>query len=133
MMSPIAKALTKAEILAVTNYVTNIGAGKSITASPKVDSALLKAGEHLAKIGNWAQNIPPCFACHGPEGYGVGNHFPTLAGQHASYITNQIRSWQSGTRNNDPNNLMKVVAQRLSDKETKAISAYLNSLPPVKK
>jgi len=126
IMEPIAKALTKKESAAVSNYFVTLKTSSSN--SSKADSALLAQGKKIATIGNWANTIPACFACHGPGGTGVGEHFPALAGQHASYITKQIQAWKSGTRKNDANDLMKVIAVRMSDSEIMAVSAYLASL-----
>ncbi len=131
IMGPIAKALTTKQTSAVAAYFTNLKSASS--KSTKISASTLKLGEQLATIGNWSRNIPACSACHGRGGYGIGKHFPTLAGQHASYIKQQIQAWKSGTRKNDSNDLMKVVAQRLSKKEIKAVSAYFSSLPAVKK
>jgi len=32
---------------------------------------------------------------------GVGEHFPPLAGQPASYLVAQLNAWRDGTRSND--------------------------------
>lgn len=73
--------------------------------------------------------MPACVSCHGPGGKGIGAVFPALAGQHASYIKAQLEAWKNGTRRNDPNNLMKVVADRLTDEEVQAVSEYFATLP----
>ncbi|WP_197722102.1 c-type cytochrome [Sulfuriflexus mobilis] len=128
IMAPVAKALSKNEMTAVASYFARLPIPGGSSPSP-ADKALLKKGEHLAKNGNWDKNIPACFACHGPQAYGVGEHFPALAGQPTSYISQQIQAWKSGQRKNDPNQLMQGVAERLSEAETMAVSAYLASLP----
>ncbi len=131
IMEPIAKALTNKESIAVSNYLVKL---KPVASNTRItDTQLLTQGRQLATIGNWGNNIPACFACHGRSGYGVNEHFPALAGQHASYISQQIQAWKSGLRKNDPNDLMKVIAQRLSNTEIKAISTYLASLSANKK
>lgn len=73
--------------------------------------------------------MPACVSCHGPGGRGVGVNFPGLAGQHASYITSQIKAWQSDKRANDPNRLMDAVAERLTEEEVAAVAAYFASIP----
>lgn len=126
VMAPVAKALTAEESKAVSKYYsakTPVAGSK-----PKVSQSVLKTGKNLAEKGNWPKEIPACFACHGPGATGVAGTFPALAGQHASYITSQIQAWKSGQRSNDPDDLMKAVAERLSDAEIKAVSAYLSSL-----
>jgi thiosulfate dehydrogenase len=60
---------------------------------------------------------------------GVGSAFPALAGQHAGYLKTQLNAWRSGTRNNDPNQLMKGIAERLSEQQISAITEYYAALP----
>lgn len=130
IMAPIAGALNQQEMAEVAAYYArqtapNPSAGKG-------DQSLISKGEKLALRGNWDKTIPACVTCHGPGGKGVGSHFPTLAGQNARYIEQQIEAWKSGTRHNDPNQLMQVVAKRLSQSEAKAVAAYFASLIPEK-
>lgn len=126
VMTPIAKALTDKDIEAVASYYSQLPAPKVKVAT--TNPALLKKGKELVENGNWSKDIPACFACHGDGATGVGEHFPALAGQHASYIGQQINAWKSGLRQNDPNQLMKGIAERLSGDEIQAVSAYLASL-----
>jgi len=128
-MAPNASALSPSERKAVAEYFASLPA---VSQTPKISDSERKLGKALAVNGNWDKNIPACFSCHGSRAGGVPPHFPALAGQHASYITQQINAWKSGERSNDPNNLMKSVAERLSGKEVKAVSAYLASLPAPK-
>lgn len=127
IMAPIARALSDKEIKAVVTYFANMKPTPA-TSPSSADDKLMKAGKQLAEKGNWSNDVPACFTCHGVGGIGIGDHFPALAGQHASYIEKQIQSWQKGQRHNDPNQLMKSVAMRLSDAEIKAVSTYLASL-----
>ena len=128
IMQPIAKALSNAEIEAVAEYYAKQTAKVSAEQPKQPES--LQEGERLATRGAWDQTIPACMSCHGPGGNGVGTAFPALAGQHASYIQAQIQAWKSGQRKGDPNQLMEVVAQRLSDTQTEAVAAYFASLTP---
>ena len=126
IMVPIASALNQQDMAEVAAYYShqtapNPNAGKG-------DKSLVSTGEKLALRGNWDKTIPACVTCHGPGGKGVGSHFPALAGQSASYIEQQIQAWKSGTRHNDPNQLMQGVAKRLSPSEAKAVAAYFANL-----
>lgn len=125
VMKPIAAALSDADIAAVAAYYSAQQA--PATPAPKPDSA---EGEDLALRGDWDHDIPACVSCHGPGGKGVGGTFPALAGQHASYISAQIAAWKNGARHNDPNDLMKVIAERLREDQIDAVAAYFASLPP---
>jgi cytochrome c553 len=48
---------------------------------------------------------------------------PYLAGQYASYISNELRMWQSGLRKNSTDT-MGLVAKELTDQEIAAVAAY---------
>jgi cytochrome c553 len=127
IMDKIAKALTKKEIKAVTAYyAAQTPPSKQDKAT--ADSGIMEVGKDLAMNGNWPNDVPSCFACHGISAQGVGSTFPTLAGQHAKYIENQLQAWKSGQRHNDPNGLMEGIAKRLDHDQVMAVSAYLASL-----
>lgn len=89
----------------------------------------LARGEKLATSGDWEKYIVPCKSCHGPDNQGAGTHFPGIAGQHAGYIADQLYAWQKGTRDNDPQHLMLAIAERLDDKDIRAVSAWLSRQP----
>ena len=89
----------------------------------------LAHGEKLALEGDWDRYIVPCIKCHGPGNLGVGETFPKLAGQHAGYIATQLHAWQKGTRDNDPQHLMLAIAERLNDKDIRALSQWLSRQP----
>lgn len=127
LMSPIAKALSDEEVNALAVYFAKMSPPEPAAQSPD-NAELIQAGKMLAEQGNWPSNVPACVACHGADGGGIGEHFPALAGQHASYIEQQLNAWRNGQRSNDPNELMKGVALRLSDAEIKAVSAFFASL-----
>ncbi|WP_244988649.1 c-type cytochrome [Pseudomonas qingdaonensis] len=127
VMQPIASALTDSETRAVADYLGSLN-----IAVPGVDSdptrSNANAAEKLVKQGDWSRNIPSCVACHGMGTSGVGDSFPPLVGQPGSYIATQLDAWRSGTRKNDPNDLMGHIARSLSDSEIKDLSAYFASL-----
>ncbi|MCO5101356.1 MAG: cytochrome c4 [Burkholderiaceae bacterium] len=126
VMQPIAAALSDAERQAVAAYVAKLPhpAARKVD---RVDKAQ-GAGELLALRGAWDRNIPECVACHGPGGVGVGDHFPPLSGQPASYLSAQLDAWRTGTRKNDPDDLMGHIARSLTDAEVKAVAEYFEGL-----
>ena len=54
-----------------------------------------------------------CAACHGVDGNSVNPEWPSLAGQHADYIVDQIAAYKFGARQNA---LMSPQAALLSDR-----------------
>ena len=68
-------------------------------------------------------------SCHGPSGEGnLFAHFPKVSGQHSDYTKAQLKLYQSGTRQSDPNKIMRMIAGRMTDSEIEAVSSYLEGL-----
>ncbi|MFP4560825.1 MAG: c-type cytochrome [Thiohalorhabdus sp.] len=129
VMNPIAQGLSAEEIEAVAEYYGDMPAPESADSGTDASEEQLAGGEAIAERGLWDKGVPACTSCHGPDGQGVGDAFPAIAGQHAGYITSQIEAWQSGKRSNDPNRLMAEVAERMTEEEAEAAAAYFASLP----
>ena len=126
VMQPIANTLTAAQINDVADYYASLPAWKP-PANPVPDTAQSVRGAQIAQRGKWDMDMPACFACHGENGAGVAPHFPALAGLSANYTATQIKNWQTGARSNDPQGLMKAVADKLSADDIAAISVYLEN------
>lgn len=90
----------------------------------------LERGRELVLAGDWNVDLPSCFSCHGPLGWGVEETFPAIAGQHPAYTHSQLVAWKEGRRANSPLGLMHSVAQSLSEQDMRAVSDYLATLPP---
>lgn len=128
VMKPMASALSTKEMAAVSGYYARMDPP---TAAPGDSGEKATLGQAIAERGLWRKGVPACSSCHGPSSRGVGADFPALAGQHANYITAQIKAWQQDKRSNDPNGLMAAVADRLTEAEAEAAAAYFASLPAV--
>lgn len=98
--------------------------------APRVarDAELVKLGQAIYRGGILAKNVAACSACHGPNGAGMPTPFPRLAGQFAEYTATQLRAFRSGERANDPNRMMRAVADKLSDREITAVAEYISGL-----
>ena len=94
------------------------------------DPALLELGESIYKAGIASLNVAACSACHSPTGQGNPQAgFPALGGQHSEYTSNQLKSFRSGDRANDGNSMpMRIMSERLTDKEIEALSSYISGL-----
>lgn len=62
-----------------------------------------------------------CAACHGPDGNSVNPAWPSLAGQNAKYIVQQLEAFRSGARS-DP--LMTPQAKMLSEEDLHNLAVY---------
>lgn len=95
----------------------------------KADEASIALGETIYRGGDAERNIPACTGCHAPNGAGnPAARFPKLAGQHSTYIANQLRAFAAGERSNDPNNMMRDIASRLSNDEIESLAQYVSGL-----
>lgn len=134
VMMPIAKALSAADRAAVSAHyaalpVPAAAVPTAPAAAPRAALVPASVGATLATRGRWADKLPACEQCHGPDGRGVGPDFPALAGQSASYLSNQLTAWKAGTRPPGPMGLMAVVAKKLSEAEVGAVADHYASLP----
>ena len=127
-MQAIATALVPVERKAVAEFYAGLAAPK-IGEPNKADSKTIAIGADLADRGDWSNGLPGCGRCHGPAGQGVGNAFPSLAGQSAEYITSQLKAWKEGKRTSDPLHLMTGISSKLNDDQVAAVAAYYASLP----
>lgn len=127
-MQAFAQMLDDAQIAHVSAYYASLPPPASATPA-EADAALLEQGKRLALQGDWDRYIVPCKSCHGPDNQGAGPSFPGIAGQHAHYISAQLRAWQEGTRANDPLNLMAAIAKRMTAEDIRAVSAWLATQP----
>ena len=84
------------------------------------------AGKKLYLGGNKYTHVPACAGCHGPNGVGNGpGAIPSLRGQKPGYVTKALNDFKSSTRSNDRNEIMRNIAAKMSEKEIKAMAAFL--------
>jgi len=127
VMNAIATALTAQESADVAVYFASLQNGLPPVAGkgfPQGGHSLRQPDPTLRLIfvGDPGRGIPPCAACHGPDGQKVGA--PALRGQHAAYIERQLASFAQGGRQNDINEQMRTIAAELTPDEMHAIAAY---------
>ncbi|CAA0114903.1 Cytochrome c4 [Halioglobus japonicus] len=96
---------------------------------------LLALGQKIYRAGVPDRKVAACIACHSPTGKGNDPAgFPSLAGQHAQYVADQLRAYRKGYedpagRTNDGQAMiMRTTAFGLSDKEIEAVSSYVAGL-----
>jgi cytochrome c553 len=65
-----------------------------------------------------------CAACHGADGNSANAAWPSLAGQHATYIYKQLQDFKEGRR--DDATMVGMVAL-LNDEDMKNVAAYFES------
>lgn len=64
-----------------------------------------------------------CSACHGADGNSVNPEWPSIAGQHASYLVKQLQAFKSGSRTDT---LMSGQSMMLSEQDMNDLSVYFS-------
>lgn len=129
VMQPVANALSAPDRAAMAAYYAALPVPASLVkrqSAPNTDRSL---GARLAREGAWHKGVPACEQCHASDGGGVGAAFPPITGQPASYLSAQLNAWKSGTRKNDPLQLMQSVTRQLTAEEIAAVSEWLAKQP----
>lgn len=123
-MSPMAKPLSEQDMADLAAYFSSQAAKPG-----EADQTKVALGEQVYKGGNNATGVAACAACHGPTGAGnPASNFPSLNGQHATYIKNQLTAFRTGARANDAGKMMRNVAAAMSDAEMDAVAEYIAGL-----
>ncbi|PMR68076.1 c-type cytochrome [Halomonas heilongjiangensis] len=93
------------------------------------DEELVARGEELYRAGDMSKGIPACSACHTPTGEGIGSAgYPALSGQFADYTVATLQAFATGERANDPANIMRDIAAKMSDADMEAVANYVLGL-----
>ena len=92
------------------------------------DKDLVSLGERIYRGGIQDRHIAACAGCHSPNGAGIPSQYPRLSGQYAEYTSTQLKNFRSEERSNDPERMMRTIADKLSDKHIKALSDYIAGL-----
>jgi cytochrome c553 len=68
-----------------------------------------------------------CAACHGPNGNSVNPEWPSLAGQNAAYIREQLAMFKARKRNNP---IMAPIVEPLTEQDFADLGAYFAAQTP---
>jgi cytochrome c553 len=79
------------------------------------------AGKKIFQEGIAAKEVPACVACHGEKAEG-NETIPRLAGQHRSYLEDQLGHFVTNARANE---IMHENAKNMTPQEINEIAAYL--------
>jgi len=109
IMQGFAASLTEQQMIDLAAYFATLPAANGSASAPP----------RLVTVGDPTRGLPPCAACHGPMGRKVGA--PELAGQKAQYLQAQVEAFAAGTRRNDINQQMRLVAHDLRADEIKEV------------
>lgn len=124
LMMPMAALLSDQDSLDVGAHFARLA-----PAPREADPAIATSGERLYRGGDPVRGLPACIACHGPQGLGIAPaRYPALRGQHSVYSYNQLKAYAAGTRRPQANDIMQVIAAKLTDDEMRALASYTQGL-----
>ncbi|RLA02664.1 MAG: cytochrome c4 [Gammaproteobacteria bacterium] len=124
IMAPMVANLTEQDIADLAAYYAY-----NKTAVGAASEQLVEAGQTVYRAGNKETALPACMACHGPNGAGVpAAKWPALSGQYSAYIEVQLKAFADGSRSNDPNSMMRDIAEKMTAEEITAVSNYVAGL-----
>ncbi len=95
--------------------------------------------------GDKSRGVIGCAGCHGPDAAGnVWAAFPRLGGQHAQYISTQLKLFRAAGREDDvtgddqkryndaakegEKGMMQMVSSKLSDRDIRILSDYISAI-----
>lgn len=107
------------------NLATYFAEQKQTLAKAKTNGAG-SLGEKIYRGGIAKTKVPACASCHGATGAGIPKQFPRLAGQHADYSYQQLKTFRTGERANAP--MMITIAAKMTDAEMQAVADYMQGL-----
>ena len=122
VMSGMVANLTPADMQ---NLATYFSTQKQTLAKAKTNG-VGSLGEKIYRGGIAKTNVPACAACHGANGAGMPKQFPRLAGQHADYTYQQLKTFRTGERANAP--MMMAIAAKMTDAEMQAVADYMQGM-----
>ena len=95
----------------------------------EADPSIWKNGEKLYRGGDTIRGLPACIACHGPQGKGnAPAAYPALRAQHGVYAYKQLLAFSDARRATTGNDIMQVIAGKLTDEEMRALASYTQGL-----
>jgi cytochrome c553 len=128
LMSPMAMILSDEDVADLAAYFSSqkIRGGE-------VEPSKVALGQKVYRAGKVDAGVMACAGCHGPTGRGNPlAAYPSIQGQHATYVAAQLKAYQAGTRYGDPTpvhyQMMRGVAAGLSDEEIDAVASYVQGL-----
>ena len=113
------------------SHPTMRGQATTLSAQDRADVAAFFQGPQRAApgarpVGTLPAAAAACTACHGQDGVGTLPGNPTLAGQHADYLTQALNDYRLGKRQNP---VMGSFAAQLTRDDINALAGYFAKQP----
>jgi cytochrome c553 len=113
-------------------HTTMRGQASSLSDQDAADIAAYFAATRPVASGGSPVGTPPasaavCVSCHGKDGVGLTADYPTLAGQYPDYLSQALKAYRKGTRQNA---IMGSFVGKLTDEDIDALSHYFAAQQP---
>jgi cytochrome c553 len=116
VMSPIAEALPREDLMALAQYFSKKPWPKLQQPHPPADAAALAQRANTSVV---------CTSCHQDGFIGEGTQ-PRLAGQERAYLEKTMTEFQNGARGNNPG--MTDLMKALTPQDISALTAWLSAM-----
>lgn len=125
IMSGIATSVSDADMRAAAEYYAGLPPREG---DQQTEASSAARGTAIASRGMPERDIPACVECHGPTERPKNPTYPRLAGQHVSYLAQQIHLLQQRRRGGSPNvTLMHAFVDRLRPDDIRDVTLYYAS------
>jgi cytochrome c553 len=113
------------------SHATMHANSSTLDAQDMADIAAYLGGQALqpstAPVGTPPAAAQVCVSCHGNDGVGITPQYPTLSGQHESYLIRSLTDYKKGGRKNP---IMAGFAGQLTDADILALAEYYAAQRP---
>jgi cytochrome c553 len=123
VMKNFAKALSEQQRSRFAARYASMSTPPAVEPKPRNPVGLAR-GHQLAYQGDETKRVQACNNCHGPDGVGIAQAAPYLAGQSAQYLAAELKAFRQNTRKNDAGELMRSAASGLDDSDIAAVAGY---------
>lgn len=128
IMQPMAAGLDEGVMRALADHYARQTNAPYPPAPEEGDPRLRDLGANLASAGDPERGVPACSGCHGPN---RDPRYPSLDGQHAGIIADQVRLWQKGARGDTAlSRIMAAAARDLTEEQIRAVSLHYARIRP---
>lgn len=125
-MQQFARALSDQDAQNVARYYASLPPfAPDLQREASASRGVHRSGGTIVAVGLPEQGVPACSSCHGANGTGMPPVYPRIAGQDEAYLVDQMLSWKQGRRGGDPLDVMRIIAQAMSEEQIADVSAYL--------
>lgn len=127
IMQPVAAELDDADMRRLAVYYAGAGA-EAFPPEPAASQAALERGRAIAERGMPERRVAACDQCHGGDRHPL---YPTLDGQFAYYLAEQLRLWARGHRGTSrQGQVMEAATHTLDEADIQAVALHYASLRP---